>query len=653
MINDTMAMVNGLGRGGGAKARRARAGVDDQCCAPIAPMAEPGVVHDDSIILRDPGFHQAGAPTAWTYITETLCTFAAQHNCRLIAGMPHGNFSRIPAQYQEPAEEVSVNGLVQPHFTRQLIFNQTTQRVVAATKTVVAKVTRRINSEPTPMRWLAGIAIAGLASMATVYAVSAQVSTSSKETKPYAASALLSSLSHIKEPHETWMRDSSLSKEFEPYDYGASAHISSLSKESGPYTPSAHASSSTKDTEPKTEASVSILSPQEQTAAWQRWQQKLLSQLAREPVNLKRTKHFQDAFSLHEEANWKQTLLDKLSAGPFAPVAVEPPLSPPPPPPSPSPPPPFPPPPPPPPTPSPPPPFPPPSSPPSSPPPPPTPSPPPPSLPPPTPPMNAEVLNERFRRNVYADRLWEEGGTLPDAVSLAHSRFPHTSQRIFPMPVCLTRPIFPIMSHLPFPLDHMPFAVSLCTFEFASQGIMMHFFDGWTSKERPWEEGREQSASFMWSDQANDAVPVHEGHGGGIIFKPGATRFMCGKASMASGGHCWGDYCAKPDPSILECAHPGDCCGAPWRPEDVGVFLKRTSHFIRKFGRSDLYNMFLVDGFDAHMIDAFVQLWPGALWEDQPLSHWHEEFVSATGLTNIPLVTMDVHNLEAPFRDDP
>ena len=63
--------------------------------------------------------------------------------------------------------------------------------------------------------------------------------------------------------------------------------------------------------------------------------------------------------------------------------------------------------------------------------------------------------------------------------------------------------------------------------------------------------------------------------------------------------------------------------------------------------------MFLVDGFDAHMIDAFVQLWPGALWEDQPLSHWHEEFVSATGLTNIPLVTMDVHNLEAPFRDDP
>ena len=89
-------------------------------------------------------------------------------------------------------------------------------------------------------------------------------------------------------------------------------------------------------------------------------------------------------------------------------------------------------------------------------------------------------------------------------------------------------------------------------------------------------------------------MPIFSPCDSGIIFRPGATRILCGNGGDA-GGHC-SDLCASPRFLPLEQQaapdrdYPGDgCAGQSWGPADVGPFLRRVTAFQKQQKRS-FYN---------------------------------------------------------------
>ena len=94
-------------------------------------------------------------------------------------------------------------------------------------------------------------------------------------------------------------------------------------------------------------------------------------------------------------------------------------------------------------------------------------------------------------------------------------------------------------------------------------------------------------------------------------------------------------------------AQPGDfwCDGRPWKPHDLGQFLKR-----EKFSRQ--YNEFIVDGFYwnqnlPHSIEAIV-IGDGGKAKASAL---HQRFLEAYSLTaeQVPLVSYHPKNEDEPF----
>ena len=76
--------------------------------------------------------------------------------------------------------------------------------------------------------------------------------------------------------------------------------------------------------------------------------------------------------------------------------------------------------------------------------------------------------------------------------------------------------------------------------------LLVHITDGWEEGGKPWAPSlngpgaTQQSASLIFADQRK--VPgasignfLFGGIGAGIIFKPGATRLLCGKATDSAG----------------------------------------------------------------------------------------------------------------------
>lgn len=142
-------------------------------------------------------------------------------------------------------------------------------------------------------------------------------------------------------------------------------------------------------------------------------------------------------------------------------------------------------------------------------------------------------------------------------------------------------------------------------------------------------------------------IPLYAGNGG-VIFKPQATNVVCGKGTD-SGGHCGNPWCGKPEPRIPPeyCDMPGDCCKGSWPAQYIGGYLERTGHWNRAAQR-DVYNEFIVDGYDYTKIDAFFML-----HEDFYVRDSHDRFLRQYGLTNnqVPLVFMDKWNVNSPFSD--
>jgi len=190
---------------------------------------------------------------------------------------------------------------------------------------------------------------------------------------------------------------------------------------------------------------------------------------------------------------------------------------------------------------------------------PPVPNPPPPS-PSPPPPL-VDLINARFRRMPYMDAAspsvhWPGDGSLPDV------------------------------------------------------GVLVHCFDSYEQREQSWRPRDEMleigvSASIIFLGQRYSAsvgrIPLFSPCQGGLIFRPGATRILCGNGADA-GGHCSG-FCGSirflpaAQQSAPDSNYPGDGCrfpGQSWSPADIGPFLHRVTNF-QKEQRRSFYNEFVLD----------------------------------------------------------
>ena len=206
----------------------------------------------------------------------------------------------------------------------------------------------------------------------------------------------------------------------------------------------------------------------------------------------------------------------------------------------------------------------------------------------------------------------------------------------------------------------------------ADAAVLVHIFDGWEEHEHglvayratPFVHDGHISTSLIYADQRptccpEQSIPVYTmGSLGveGIIFKPGeSTRIMCGSAADTGGGECrW--FCDSV-PLAGDAYDPwrdgrDGCGGGSWRPEDFGVFLRRSCSWqkeVQALGRAMDYNEIIVDGphWNDHLpnaIEAFFGY--GELSREQ-----HRMYLDEFSLTpeQVPLLTFNWEDWESPF----
>ncbi len=213
----------------------------------------------------------------------------------------------------------------------------------------------------------------------------------------------------------------------------------------------------------------------------------------------------------------------------------------------------------------------------------------------------------------------------------------------------------------------------------ADAGLLIHIFDRWEARRQDgsymfWRSnpGIQMSASLVYSDQRPDCCPgipipaFDKSFAGlqGLIFRPGVTtRIICGTAGDRSGGRCddashWCDSIPVTgdqfDPHVNS-TQGADGCGGTWRPEDFGVYLRRSCMWEKEVqapwsNRLD-YNEILVDGshWTEHLPDTVEAFFGnGNLAREQ-----HGQFLREYGLTasQVPLLHLNEHNWKAPFSD--
>ena len=117
-----------------------------------------------------------------------------------------------------------------------------------------------------------------------------------------------------------------------------------------------------------------------------------------------------------------------------------------------------------------------------------------------------------------------------------------------PSPLSPPLPLSPLpttaaeaVARLNFRFRRSPFIDWPADGQLAAAGVLLHCFDDWEDKERPWapRERRGYSTSLIFAGQrggGGDSVPTYPMCRGGLIFRPGRhTRVLCG-----AGGDCGG-----------------------------------------------------------------------------------------------------------------
>jgi hypothetical protein len=196
-------------------------------------------------------------------------------------------------------------------------------------------------------------------------------------------------------------------------------------------------------------------------------------------------------------------------------------------------------------------------------------------------------------------------------------------------------------------------------------GVIVHGIDYTEDPDRPWAAcspessdcgflSDRMSASVIWKVKGTAAF----GGGGGVILNPKYSRVLC---IYGGDGGTRGKTCSPPGateqcvPGCVATAHDAWCdgegarsswCdGRPWRPSQLGRFLKLD-------GGMTTYNEAIIDGFFwnanlPHSIEALIGSPndPGAV-------KLHERFLATYRLTknDIPLLTFEKGRGDCPFK---
>lgn len=220
-------------------------------------------------------------------------------------------------------------------------------------------------------------------------------------------------------------------------------------------------------------------------------------------------------------------------------------------------------------------------------------------------------------------------------------------------------------------------------------GVLIHFLDQWEprggdGKSQAWrawkreDEGAasgfhiEMSSLLIYAGQQPSCcpelpIPVYikrkDTDLAGVVFRPGATtKILCGSASDRSGKRCnegigWCPSVPLEGDSFDPHADRmgGDGCGGTWRPEDFGVYLKRSCQWQREvqaiWGKRHDYNEILLDGahWTEHLPDAVEAFVGTGRMEEAREQHW--DFLRLYGLTKeqVPLLRLDTSDWRDPF----
>ena len=192
----------------------------------------------------------------------------------------------------------------------------------------------------------------------------------------------------------------------------------------------------------------------------------------------------------------------------------------------------------------------------------------------------------------------------------------------------------------------------------ADAGILVHITDGWEeNKRKPWAPAlngpgaTQQSASLIFAEQRRAGASIYDflfGKGkrtSAIVFKPGATKLLCGKA-VDSAGSC-GEWC---DPSRNDTSIPWDesekLCS--WRVEDFGVSLQRLHEWMVNRRRPG-YDEIIVDA--VHWRRNLPDVIDGIVNNEEGHAAFLKEFWwrGVTRHTH-PHLVLDEEDWENPFR---
>ena len=184
----------------------------------------------------------------------------------------------------------------------------------------------------------------------------------------------------------------------------------------------------------------------------------------------------------------------------------------------------------------------------------------------------------------------------------------------------------------------------------ADAGLLIHVFDGWEGSN-PWEPASsgpgatQMSASLVFAAQhvPGKPLPLFKGPRGaatGLLFRPGATKILCGKP-VDSSGQCGGS-CGKDRLSSPWSESADKFCS--WQPDEFGPNLKRLTEYQTTY-KNSFYNEIIIDSkhWREHLPECVEAVFGNRVH--------HEAFLKAFGLTEEthPFLALDVTNWEAPF----
>ena len=188
----------------------------------------------------------------------------------------------------------------------------------------------------------------------------------------------------------------------------------------------------------------------------------------------------------------------------------------------------------------------------------------------------------------------------------------------------------------------------------ANAGVLIHVFDGWEAgpdqRWMPTSNGpgaTQMSSSLIFGEMRNtgkalrDAVFTGAQGTRGLIFRPSATKLLCGKASDSSGS-CLG-YCRGRTRLSVPWNEAYDKF-CTWRVKDFGVELHRLGDYQQRHRRL-WYNEIIIDA--AHWRNHLPNVIE-AIYGDRDM---HTAFLEHYGVTPMthPYVELDLNNWDAPF----